>query len=140
MARFYLGLAIHNHQPVGNAHHVFESVYRQSYLPLLMALERHRRIRVSLHYSGCLLDWLREHRPEFLSRLKALAARGQVEIMTGGYYEPILPAIPDADKLGQIAHMSAVIHGELGVSPSGAWVAERVWEPHLPRFLAEAGV
>ncbi len=140
MARFYLGLAIHNHQPVGNAHHVFESVYRQSYLPLLAALERHPRIRVSLHYSGCLLDWLREHRPEFLSRLKALAARGQVEIMTGGYYEPILPAIPDADKLGQIAHMSAVIRDEFGVSPGGLWLAERVWEPHLPRFLAQAGV
>ena len=140
MPRFYLGLAIHNHQPVGNAHHVFEAVYRQSYLPLLAALERHPRIRLSLHYSGCLLDWLREHRPDFLPRLKALAARGQVEIMTGGYYEPILPAIPDADKLGQIAHMSAVIRHELGVSPSGLWVAERVWEPHLPRFLAQAGV
>ena len=140
MPRFYFGLAIHNHQPVGNAHHVFESVYQQSYLSLLTALERHPRIRVSLHYSGCLLDWLREHRPDFLARLKALAGRGQVEIMTGGYYEPILPAIPDADKLGQITHMSAVIRDELGVSPSGLWVAERVWEPHLPRFLAQAGV
>jgi hypothetical protein len=140
MARLYLGLAIHNHQPVGNVHHVFESVYEQSYLPLLVALERHRRIRLSLHYSGCLLDWLREHRPEFLVRLKALAARGQVELMTGGYYEPILPAIPDADKLGQIAHMSAVIRDELGQTPKGLWVAERVWEPHLPRFLAQAGV
>ena len=140
MPRFYLGLAIHNHQPVGNADHVFESVYRQSYRPLLAALERHPRIRLSLHYSGCLLDWLREHRPDFLTRLKALAARRQVEIMTGGYYEPILPAIPDADKVGQIKHMSTVIRDELGVSPGGLWVAERVWEPHLPRFLAEAGV
>jgi len=140
MPRFYLGLAIHNHQPVGNAHHVFESVYGQAYLPLLAALERHPRIRLSLHYSGCLLDWLRENRPDFLSRLKALVARGQVEIMTGGYYEPILPAIPDADKLGQIRYMSAVIREELGVSPTGLWVAERVWEPHLPRFLAQAGV
>jgi len=140
MPRFYLGLAIHNHQPVGNAHHVFESVYQQSYLPLLTALEHHPRIRLSLHYSGCLLDWLREHQPDFLPRLKALTARGQVEIMTGGYYEPILPAIPDADKLGQIATMSAVIRDELGVAPSGLWVAERVWEPHLPKFLAQAGV
>ena len=140
MPRFYVGLAIHNHQPVGNAHHVFESVYQESYLPLLAALEDHPRIRISLHYSGCLLDWLREYRPDFLARLKALAARGQVEIMTGGYYEPILPAIPDADKLGQIAYMSTVIRDEFGVSPSGLWLAERVWEPHLPRFLAEAGV
>jgi hypothetical protein len=140
MARIYLGLAIHNHQPVGNAHHVFESVYQEAYLPFLEALEHHPSIRLSLHYSGCLLDWLREHQPDFLSRLKALAGRGQVEIMTGGYYEPILPAIPDADKVGQIAHMSSVIREELGVSPSGLWLAERVWEPHLPRFLAEAGV
>jgi hypothetical protein len=140
MAHIYLGLAIHNHQPVGNAHHVFESVYREAYLPLLEALERHPHIRVSLHYSGCLLDWIREHRPDFFPRLKALAARGQVEIMTGGYYEPILPAIPDVDKLGQITHMSAVIRDEFGVSPSGLWVAERVWEPHLPKFLSQAGV
>src|SRR5256886_5146400 len=27
-----------------------------------------------------------------------------------------------------------------GVRPRGMWLAERVWEPHLPRVLAEAGV
>jgi alpha-amylase len=140
MPRFYLGLAIHNHQPVGNADHVFESVYKQAYLPFLEALERHPRIRLSLHYSGCLLDWLREHKPDFLARLKALIGRGQVEMMTGGYYEPILPAIPDADKVGQVVHMSSIIRDEMGASPKGLWLAERVWEPHLPRFLAEAGV
>ncbi len=140
MPRFYLGLAIHNHQPVGNADRVFESVCHQAYEPLLAALERHPRIRLSLHYSGCLLDWLREHRPDFLPRLRALAARGQVEIMTGGYYEPILPAIPDADKLGQIERLSAFIRDELGILPTGLWTAERVWEPHLPKLLAQAGV
>ena len=50
----------------------------------------------------------------YVERLsRALVARGQVEMMTGGYYEPILPMIPDADKLGQIqgkgAHTTAYI-------------------------------
>lgn len=61
-------------------------------------------------------------------------------MMTGGYYEPILPAIPEADQLGQIAKMTGVLERELGSHPTGLWLAERVWEPHLPAILARAGV
>jgi len=28
----------------------------------------------------------------------------------------------------------------MGVTPQGMWLAERVWEPHLPKYLVEAGV
>ena len=140
MKKLYLGLAIHNHQPGDNFGQVFELAYKQSYLPLIEALERHPGVRISLHYSGCLLDWLIENRPDFLERIAALVKRGQIEIMTGGYYEPILPMIPDDDKLGQIAKLSSTIKERLGYSPSGMWLAERVWEPQLPKPLAQAGV
>ena len=56
--RIYLGLAIHNHQPLGNFPWVFEDAYQRAYLPMLEALLRHPSISVALHYSGCLLDWL----------------------------------------------------------------------------------
>ena len=140
MRSLYLGLAIHNHQPVGNFDWVCRQAYRQAYLPMIEALERHPRVRLALHYSGCLLDWIEANQPEFLSRLAALAARGQVEIMTGGYYEPILPAIPDDDKLGQIEKLSDYIRRRLNYEPTGLWLAERVWEPHLPKLLEQAGV
>ncbi|MCK4722717.1 MAG: alpha-amylase, partial [Dehalococcoidia bacterium] len=106
MRQIYLGLAIHNHQPLGNFPWVFEQAYQQAYLPMVEALERHPAIRLSLHYSGCLIDWLKQSRPEFFHRLAGLVSRSQIEIMGGAYYEPILTAIPDADKLGQIAKMS----------------------------------
>ena len=140
MKHIYIGLAIHNHQPLGNFHWVFEQAYRQAYLPMLEALERHPSIRLSLHYSGCLIDWLEQNNPEFLERLAGLAMRHQVEIIGGAYYEPILPAIPDADKLGQIDKMAVFIKQRFGVNPTGLWLAERVWEPHLAKILAEAGV
>lgn len=138
--RVILSLAIHNHQPVGNFAHVFESAYRQSYLPMLEALERHPAIRLAMHYSGPLLDWLEEAHPEFLPRLRALVARGQVELMTGGYYEPILAIIPDRDKRGQIAKMTAYLRARFSVRARGLWLAERVWEPHLAKVIAQAGV
>jgi len=140
MKKLYLGLAIHNHQPGDNFPHVFEKAYDRSYLPMIDALESHPGIHISLHYSGCLLDWLIENRPDFIGRVAALVKRGQVEIMTGGYYEPILPMIPDADKLGQIAKLSSTILERFKYKPTGMWLAERVWEPDLPKPLAQAGV
>lgn len=107
---------------------------------MLESLERHPAIRLSLHYSGCLYDWLEKAHPEFLSRLARLVKRGQVEMISGAYYEPILPAIPDADKTGQIAKMNAFIRRRFGMVPTGFWLAERVWEPHLAKILSEAGV
>lgn len=72
--------------------------------------------------------------------LKKMISRGQVEMMTGGYYEPILPIIPDHDKVGQIRSFSERIKDVLGVMPVGMWLAERVWEPHLPKHIKAAGV
>jgi hypothetical protein len=136
----HLGLLFHNHQPVGNFPWVFQQVYEESYVPLIEALERHPRISLSLHYTGSLLDWLDETHPEFLQRIARLVKRKQVEIVGGGYYEPILSAIPDRDKLGQLKRLSERIQHDFATTVDGMWLAERVWEPALPRFLREAGL
>jgi alpha-amylase len=135
-----LSLVIHNHQPVGNFDFVFATATERAYDPILGLLERHPAVRLSLHYTGPLWDWLLAHRPDHVERLRALVARGQVELLTGAYYEPILVSIPDADKVGQIRRMTGFLRQTFGVEPTGMWLAERVWEPHLPRPLAEAGV
>ena len=70
--RISLALTLHNHQPVGNFGWVFEEVYERAYLPMLEALERHPGVRVALHYSGPLLEWLAAERAAFLDRLGAL--------------------------------------------------------------------
>ena len=140
MAKVSFALLIHSHQPVGNFDHVIEEAYQKSYAPFLMAIEKHPAIRVSLHFSGCLLEWLEHHHPEYFTLLKRLTARRQVEMVGGGYYEPILPSIPDTDKHAQVRMMAEYLQEHFGSEPQGAWVAERVWEPGLAHPLAEAGV
>ncbi len=135
-----LALVIHNHQPVGNFDFVFAHATERAYDPILTALERYPAVRLSLHYTGPLYDWLTVHRPDHLERLRALVARGQVELLTGAYYEPILVSIPDADKIGQIRKMTRFLQEMFGYEATGMWLAERVWEPHLPKPIAEAGV
>ncbi|HUO49490.1 MAG TPA: alpha-amylase/4-alpha-glucanotransferase domain-containing protein, partial [Acidimicrobiales bacterium] len=137
--RISLALAIHNHQPVGNFGWVFAEVYDQAYLPMLEALERHPGVRLSLHYTGPLLEWLAAERPQFLDRLGALVHLNQVELLGGGLYEPILASLPEHDRIDQLTRMASRIEGITGRRPRGAWLAERVWEPDLPTSLVSAG-
>jgi 4-alpha-glucanotransferase len=135
-----LALLIHSHQPVGNFDHVIEEAYQKSYRPFAETLEAHPKVRMSLHYSGVLLEWLEKRHPEFFSLLKRLVERGQAELVGGGFYEPILPSIPDADKHAQLTMLADYLKHHFGIRPRGAWVAERVWEPSLAKPLSDAGV
>ena len=140
MPQFDLVLLIHAHQPIGNFDEVMERTYVRSYLPFVECLARHPGVRMGLHYSGSLLEWLDERHPEYLRRIGELAERGQIEVVGGGFYEPILITIPPEDQLEQIRRSSEFIEEHFGKQPGGAWLAERVWEPQLPAVLAEAGV
>ncbi|MFN8418493.1 MAG: alpha-amylase/4-alpha-glucanotransferase domain-containing protein [Anaerolineae bacterium] len=137
---FYLMLVFHNHQPVGQFDHVVEHSVNVSYLPLIELLEQHPTIRVAMHYSGPLLDWLKQHHGEIVERLQRLVTRKQVELLSGGYYDPVLAVLPDEDKVGQVQKMTAEVQATFGCEVAGAWLAERVWEPHLARPIAEAGI
>ena len=95
---------------------------------------------MGLHYSGPLLEWIERAHPEYFDRLRALVSSGQVEIVGGGFYEPILVTIPPEDRLEQIARLAAYAEKHFKSRPRGAWLAERVWEPQLPSCLAPAGV
>ncbi len=140
MKRIFFALGIHNHQPVGNFDFVFEEAYQRSYGPFLAILLKHPKIKMAFHLSGILFEWLETHHPEYIDQLSALVKNGQVEIIGGGYYEPILSVIPEQDRQGQIRKLSEVLKTRIGSEPVGIWCAERVWEPHLAQSIQKAGM
>jgi alpha-amylase len=83
---------------------------------------------------------MERHQPGFLEELRERVEEGRVEMLTGGYYEPILAAIPARDADGQIGMMSRYLKRRLGADPKGVWLAERVWDPSLPLLLGPRGV
>lgn len=133
-------IVLHNHQPVGNFPWVTAECYTTAYEPFLTVLERHPRIRMGLHFTGPLLEWLQAERPDYLARVRTLVAAGQVEVLGGGLYEPILPVIPERDRRGQLRLLGQWVTELFGCAPTGAWLAERVWEPSLPPSLQASGV
>ena len=140
MKTINLILGNHNHQPVGNFDFVFESTYQKAYKPFLDMLEKYKDIKFNFHYTGSLLSWIEKNHPEHIEKLKNLAKEKRIEIQSGGFYEPIMPSIPDKDKDIQIKKLNNYIKDKFKVKANGAWIAERVWEPTLVKNLAKNGI
>ncbi len=130
-------LCIHNHQPIGNHDSVLQEALEKCYEPFLSTLEKHPSVKLTLHYSGSLL----ERMPKSLTdRIRRLVENGQVELLTSGFYEPILPIIPFEDGIDQVSAYTNLLRGKFGKRPEGFWLAERVWEPNIPQLAVECGL
>jgi len=140
MGKVSFVFALHNHQPVGNFGHIFKESFDNCYRPFIDELEKHSSVKAVLHYSGPLLDWIEENETNFLDRLNILVEKGQIEVLSGGYYEPLLTLVPEVDAIGQIKKMNEYISKRFSQEPQGFWLTERVWEPTFPSIAAKTGL
>jgi hypothetical protein len=138
--RTALLFGVHAHQPAGNFEHVFERARDRCYRPFLETMERHPDAAFTFHASGTLLEWWEERHPDDIALLRTLVRRGQAEVLGGGDTEPILSSIPHRDRRTQLHALSDRVRRLFGTIPSGAWIAERVWEPALVAALTEEGI
>ena len=135
-----LALVIHFHQPVGNLDAVVRNATDRCYRPFLEVLERHPDVKMTLHYSGCLLEWLEANAADVTDTIRNLSERGQIEMMTGGFYEPVLAALPHRDRIGQIKMLTDHLANDYGADATGLWLTERVWEQDVVGAITEAKV
>ena len=131
---------VHGHQPVGNFESVISEAHEKCYRPFFSTLYRYPAFRFSVHFSGWLLEILLKRFPDDLALLKEMVGRGQVELFGSGHYEPVLSALPMADRIGQLKVNAEFLQREFGQQAGGAWLTERVWEPGVVPALFAAGV
>ena len=133
-------MVLHHHQPVGNFPEVFRETYDRCYRPTLELLDDFPGIHASIHLTGPLLVWMEENAPDYIDRLVRLSGRGQIEVIGGGFYEPILAMLPTRDARMQVERMNGWMKDRLGLTTPGFWLAERVWQTDLPARLAGTGL
>ncbi|MFP4636962.1 MAG: alpha-amylase/4-alpha-glucanotransferase domain-containing protein [Spirochaetaceae bacterium] len=129
-----------NSQPIGASDADIEDVYQRSYKPFIRALYNAPHVRATLHYSGRLLQWLERRHAEFTDVLSELVGRKQVELLGGGFYDPIFSLIPRPDRLGQIERLTTYLRKRFGKRPRGLWVTQEVWDPMMPSLLKTSGI
>ena len=131
---------VHAHQPAGNFEFVIDDAHARCYKPFLETVYGYPQFKLSVHFSGWLLDYLLKRFPGDMEKLHEMVARGQVEMFGGGDTEPVLASIPERDRRSQLLALSNRIENSLGQRPVGAWLTERVWESSVAPALADSGI
>ncbi len=130
---------VHAHQPVGNFPTVIRDAHEKSYRPFLATVARYPTFKFAIHFSGWLMQTLESMFPEDMALLREMVARGQAELVGGGFAEPVLAAIPHRDRCAQLAAMNQQL-ARYGAHPCGAWLTERVWEASVVPALVASGL
>lgn len=138
--RLLFAFAVHNHQPVGNFDAVIARAYARAYKPFVDAIAAYPSLKFSFHVSGSLLEWLETNGDPTVKLVADMAARGQCEVLAGTYYEALVPVAPARDVVDSVRAYRAKLEEVFGTCSEGMWLAERVFEPHVPAILAAAGI
>lgn len=133
-------LGFHGQVPYGAGDDECELIYNTRLKPFISALNKYPKIPATLYYSGVFLNWLENSHPEFVMVLEDLISRKQVELLGGGFYEPMMPLIPQTDKIGQIEMFTAYLRKKFGKRPQGCWIPDSVWEQSLVSVLSTCGM
>ncbi|QEN03800.1 DUF1926 domain-containing protein [Thiospirochaeta perfilievii] len=139
MGKVKLILGIYNSQPPEEENSVVEEFYQRAYKTFLTTLYNSPSIKLSLYYNGALLEWIENSHPEFLSVVQEMVNSKQVEMLSGGYYDPAQTLLPITDRVGQMEKLTTYIRKNFSKKPRGCFLAENVWDSSLVSSLKTCG-
>jgi|WetSurMetagenome_2_1015567.scaffolds.fasta_scaffold10328_3 4-alpha-glucanotransferase len=117
-----------------------EKDYQDVYKPAATFLYSHPECLFCFSFTGIQLSYYRKKHPEFLEILSQLTNRKQVEILGGGYYNPVFPLLFPMDRNGQIEMLSSEIRCTVGKRPRGMTLCASSWDSSLVTNLQTCGM
>jgi len=133
---------LHFYQPANNDEWHIREATKKSYLRLIRALEEHPQIKFTVNIAGSLIiRWEYAGRFDILRRLKALAERGQIELVGTAAYHPLLPLIGPAEARRQIRENEELLRKYFGQAfrPKGFFLPEMAYSPAAARLVRKLG-
>lgn len=97
-------------------------------------------LKINFHLTKNVLSYGDKTYPDFYSKLSKLIEKNQIELISGGLYEPLFSLIPREDRQVQIKLMTRLLNHNFGITPLGAYLPEYDWDPSLPIDLSKSRI
>lgn len=114
--------------------------YKTIYAPLVKFLFSHPNFKFNFSFSGPEILYFKKRHTELLSICKSMIERNQIEILGGGFYNPILPLLSSVDRNGQIDMLSSEIRQNFQKRPRGAFLFADSWDSSLVSSFSTCGI
>ncbi|HEY2003780.1 MAG TPA: hypothetical protein VGH44_01540 [Candidatus Saccharimonadia bacterium] len=133
---------LHFYQPHGQKRQIIDMITAQCYRPVAEGLLANRDARVTINFTGVLLEQLDQAgHGDVIDMYTDLVRRGQVELVGSGKYHAILPLLPLDEARRQVEENTKTNRKYFGsdFKPRGVFLPEMAWDPKLAPMLEELG-
>lgn len=118
----------------------FEEIYKDVLSPLAKLLYANPEINFTLSFSGPQIKYFKRCKNEYISIIHELLDRKQIEVLGGGYYDPILPLLTNLDRVSQIDLLTGEIRQNFGKHPRGMTLFGDCWDSSIVNSCQSCGI
>jgi len=133
---------LHLYQPPYQEKRIIDQIFKESYEKILKVLESNPAAKITLNICASLTEQLaRAGYGDFLSRIKELAIKGQVELTGSAGYHALLPLIPKSEIIRQIKLNEEINQKYFGAAwqPQGFFPPEMAYSKKMAKIIKGQG-
>ena len=138
----YWAQLLHFYQPPTQIPSMLRKICEESYRPLIDVFNDYPYARATINFNGVLTDMLNDcgHK-HIIDGYRHLVARGQLEMTGSAMYHPILPLIPEEERIRQIRINTGVNRRLFGgiYNPKGFFPPEMCYSPEIIPPIIQSG-
>ena len=110
------------------------------YKAFFSGIQAEEKLPLTIFAAGSFLEWQKGKRQAYTILLNNMLSRKQIELLSGGYYQPYLSLLPASDVIGQIEMMTSAIRTHFGKRPRGLFLTASSWTPSLITPFTRCGM
>ncbi|GMO31784.1 MAG: DUF1926 domain-containing protein [Termitinemataceae bacterium] len=133
-------LGLHFHLPHGTKAEDYEYLYEHRIKVFISALYRYSNIPVVIHISGNLYNYIEREHPELFMVINDMIKIKQVELLSGGFFEPMMPLLQPAERVSQIEMLTTYIRRNFGKRSYGCWLPDIAWDQNMVSTLNSCNI
>jgi 4-alpha-glucanotransferase len=108
---------------------LMERALSELYKPVLTYLYKHPDLHMHLYLPGTVMEWMELNHPELNMLIADLCKKDQLEMITGGFHQPVLHILPAKDRSNQIEQTTTFMRKRYGKRARTIWFYNQVWNP-----------
>jgi hypothetical protein len=136
------GCFLHFYQPANQQPEILEAIVNQSYRRVLTVIERSQRAKVTVTFTGSLLELLQKQGySDVIDSLGRLMQAGKIELVGTAKYHAFLPLLDEDETKRQIELQEATIRQYFGrtYQPVGFFSPEMAFHPQVLAIAKQFG-
>ncbi len=133
---------LHIYQPPYQELELVQKISKESYWHLAETIKKNKKAKITLNFSGCLLEHLFNVGEEkLIEEFKQLAANKQIELVGSARYHPILPLLPSNEIKRQITLNDQILKQAFDeyYQPSGFFLPEMAYNFKAAKIIKDLG-